>query len=164
MQFIHYIGGTARTGKLISIGIGLSNDPRATLENLKGTLPFELKMMAIEAGTADRLESLKETFKTAHQNGFWYHPTEELQAHVAAVETVDQDLGKTTRVSLDLVPEEFAALAKLTEEMGVRSKAELLRKALRFYGAIYRYKAQGFGIQAVKGGKLIQFPDLDSVR
>ena len=29
---------------------------------------------------------------------------------------------------------------------------------------MYRYKAQGYGIQAVKGGKLIQFPDLDTAR
>lgn len=164
MQFIHYIGGTSKAGKLISIGIGLSSDPAAALEALKGTMPFDLRMLAVELGTSERLESVKAAFKAACQNGFWYQPTAELEAHVNGIESVDPDLGKTTRVSLDLVPEEFAALAKLTQEMGVRSKAELLRRALRFYGAMYRYKAQGFGIQAVKGGKLIQFPELDTAR
>lgn len=162
MQFIHYIGGAGRNQKLVAIGFALSNDPAAHLASIQGTMPFDLKILAIEQGTPERLEELKELFKTAHLNGFWYTPKPELLAHIEAVESIDTSLGKPTRVSLDLVPEEFAALEKLVEEMGAKSKAQLLRKALRFYGAMYRFKAQGYGIQAVKGGKMIQFPDLDS--
>lgn len=163
MQFIHYIGGSTRAGKLVAVGLGLSNDPAGHLASLKGTLPFDVKLLAIEEGTPEKLEVLKELFKAFHTNGPWYRPAPELQAHIETVEVVDQSVGKTTRVSLDLSPEEFAALEKLVEEMGAKSKAQLLRKALKFYGALYRYKAQGYGIQAVKGGKMIQFPDLETV-
>lgn len=162
MQFIHYIGGETRSKKLVAVGLALSNDPVTHLASLKGTMPFELRTMAVEQGTPSQLEQLKETFKAAHLNGFWYKPSPALVAHVEAVESVDPALGKMTRVSLDLTPEEFAALEKLVGESGTKSKAQLLRKALRFYRVMHAYKAQGYGIQAVRGGKMIQFPDLDA--
>lgn len=161
MQFIHYIGGEGRNGKLVALGFGLSSDPEAHLATLKGTMPFNLKILAIEAGSAEKLELLREQFKKSHINGFWYQPTPELQQHVKAVEVVDPAMGKMTRVSLDLSPDEFGQLEKLVEETGTKGKAKFLRKALRFYAALYRYKAQGYMIQVVRGGKMVQFPDLD---
>ncbi len=161
MQFVHYIGGENRGHKIIAVGFGLSSDPVAHLASLQGTMPFDLRLLAVEQGTAEKLEGLKATFLSSHLHGFWYKPSPELLAHIQAIESVDPALGKATRVSLDLSPEEFSHLEKLVSEMGAKSKAKLLRMALRFYGALYRYKAQGFMIQAVRGGKMIQFPDLD---
>jgi len=165
-MYIHYIGGEGRKKKLLAISFGLSNDPQRHLSSLNGTMPFDLRLLACEKGTEEKLEKLRQTFKPAHLNGPWYRPTPELQAHVNSVEAVDPATDKeaptkVTRVSLDLNAEEFSALEQLVEQMGLKSKAQLLRKALRFYGALYRYKAQGYGIQAVRGGKLLQFPDLD---
>lgn len=164
MQFIYYVGGESRAKKLVAVGFGLSSDPAATVVDLQVAMPFDLRMMAIEQGNAEKLEQLKDRFKTSHMNGLWYKPSAELQEHIQGVTVVDPEVGKTVRVSLDLVCEEFASLEQLVGEMGLKSKAQLLRKAFRFYQAMYRYKAQGYGIQAVKGGKLIQFPDLDTAR
>jgi hypothetical protein len=165
-MFIHYVGGEGRNKKLVAIGFGLSTDPKAYVAALHGTMPFNLRLLACEKGDDAKLEKLRATFKGAHLNGPWYKPTPELQVHIDSVEAVDLEAskdapGKMTRVSLDLNADEFAALEQLVGEMGAKSKAQLLRQALRFYGNLYRYKAQGYGIQAVRGGKLIQFPDLD---
>ena len=164
MQFLTYIGGVGRNGKLVAVGIGLCADPAVYIASL-GAMPFELKLLAVEEGTAEKLEQLKEQFKAAHLNGPWYKPTDELQKYVDSLESVDAAvLGRAKRISLDLSPEEFAQLEGLVEEMGAKTKANLLRKAFRFYQALYRYKAQGFMIQAVKGGKMLQFPDLDTIQ
>lgn len=162
MQFIHYVAGESRAKKLVAIGLALVPDPVAHLASLKGTMPFDLRTMALEIGTAEKLEELKAAYQAGHLHGFWFKPVPELLAHVAAVEPLDPSVAKMTRVSLDLTPEEFAGLKKLVEEGCAKNKAQLLRKALRFYTAMYQYKAQGYGIQAVRGGKLIQFPDLDT--
>jgi hypothetical protein len=84
--------------------------------------------------------------------------------HVAELRPVDRGAGKPRRVSLDLEPEEFAALETMVEQMGTITKARLLRRAVKFYRSLIRYKAQGYLIQAIKGGKLVQFPDLEDIR
>lgn len=67
----------------------------------------------------------------------------------------------TTRVSLDLTPEENAELNRLVKTLKTRTRARLLRQALRFYAVLVDHKEQGYLIQAIKGGSLLQFPDLD---
>jgi hypothetical protein len=163
MQFLHYVAGKNRSGKIVAVGFDLTADPEASVTSMKGLMPFEVETMAVEVGSPARLEELKEQFKAHHAQGPWYRPDQSVLDFVAAVEKVDPSIGKSKRVSLDLIHEDFADLEVLVKETGVKGKAKLLRKALRFYSAMHRYKAQGYMIQAVKGGHMIQFPNLESV-
>ena len=163
MQYIHFIGGRNHDGKLIVVALGLSKDPESQLTLLADTSPFALYLLGIEEGTSERLEQLKEQFRKSHYRGAWFKATSDLVAYIDGLKEVDRDGGKTKRVSVDLTAEDFSQLEALVTELGVRSKAEFFRKGLKLYAALHRYKAQGFLIQAVKGGKLIQFPNLDSV-
>lgn len=163
MQFLHYIAGKTRAGKLVAIGFELSPDPEASLQALQGTMPFEVTSMAVEVGDSTKLETLRAQFRDFHANGLWYRPDAAIQEFVGKIESVDPAVGRTKRVSLDLVPEDFHDLETLVQETGIKGKAKLLRRALRFYAAMHRLKAQGFMIQAVKGGRMIQFPDLEAV-
>lgn len=67
----------------------------------------------------------------------------------------------TTRVSLDLTPAEKAELTRLVKLRKARTGANLLRKALRFYAMCADHLEDGYSLQAIKGGRLYQFPDLD---
>lgn len=163
MQYIHFIGGRNLKGKTVAVAMGVSSDPEGQLTSLEGSSPFELSLLALEEGDAERLEQLKERFKGSHARGPWFQATDELLAYVEALEPVDREAGKTKRVSVDLAAEDFALLESLVSEMGIRSKAEFFRKGLRLYAGLHRYKAQGYLIQAVRGGKMVQFPDLDHI-
>ena len=68
---------------------------------------------------------------------------------------------KTVRVSLDLTPDEVKELDRLKVLLRTRTRARLIRTALRFYGVLADHKMNGYIIQAVKQGSLLQFPELD---
>lgn len=164
MQFLHYVAGKNRSGKVVAIGLDLTSDPEASVTSMKGLMPFDVETMAVEVGSPARLEELRAQFKVHHAQGPWYRPDQSLLDFVAAIESIKPDALKSKRVSLDLVPQDFADLEVLVKETGVKGKAKLLRKALRFYSAMHRFKARGYMIQAVKGGSMIQFPNLESVQ
>ena len=164
MGFIHFIGGEGRNGKLISVAMGLSANPESYIATLNGSMPFTLKLLGLEVGTAERLEELRKRFRSLHIKGPWFKAAPALTKYVEELEEVERDYAKTRRVSLDLDPEEFAELEMMVGELGEKTKAAVLRRARRFYRSILRYKAQGYMIQAIKGGEMIQFPNLDDVR
>jgi len=164
MAFIHYIGGEGREGKLISVAVGLSANPESHIASLSGSMPFSLKLLGLELGSPERLEEIRKQFRALHIKGPWFRAASQLTSYVDALAEVERDRHKTKRVSLDLGPEEFAELEMMVGELGEKTKASVLRRARRFYRSLLRYKAQGYMIQAVKGGQMIQFPDLDDVR
>lgn len=163
-MYIHYIGGEARNGKMVSIAIGVSSNPEAHLAKLSGEMPFALKLLGLEAGNKARLEEVRKEFKALHIKGPWYKPAPALTSHIEGLPEVERSDKKTKRVSLDLDPEEFAELELMVTELGEKMKSKVLRRALRFYRGLQQYKAQGYMIQAVKGGLMVQFPNLDDVR
>lgn len=69
--------------------------------------------------------------------------------------------GKRIRISLDLTPDEVAELDQLKRALKTRTRARLMRRALRFYAVLANLKGEGFLIQAIRKGELHQFPDLD---
>jgi hypothetical protein len=68
---------------------------------------------------------------------------------------------KAGRLSLTLDEHEMAELEEMTEALGTKTKTRTIRRALRFYKRVVGLKKQGFLIQAIKGGILKQFPNLD---
>jgi hypothetical protein len=68
---------------------------------------------------------------------------------------------KSVRVPLRLTEDERDALDALKAQLKTRTRMRLIRRALRFYKVLADLKSQGYLIQAVKQGSLLQFPDLD---
>jgi hypothetical protein len=163
-MWIYYIRGVGQSGKLIAVGIGLGTEPESRVAELEGMMPYRTELAGIEEGSQERLEALQERFRADHLHGPWYKPSAALVGHVAELQPVNRETGKTRRVSLDLDPSEFADLETMVEQMGTVTKSRLLRRAVKFYQSLVRYKAQGYLIQAIKGGKLVQFPDLEDIR
>ncbi len=164
MSFIYYIAADSKVGKIVSIAVGVSSDPEEEVSNLDAVMPFKMRLLGLELGSLGRLEAVRHQFRGAHIRGSWFQPSEELQTYVSLLPAIDRSKNQSIRVSLDLNYSEHADLERFVEELGSKTKARLLRRAFRFYQALHRYKAQGFLIQAVKGGTLIQFPDLDDIK
>ena len=165
MLFVHYILGSTKSGTEIAVAVGVSADPDAALLALNQSSPLSLKLVGVEEGDASRVEEVRTKFRHLRLNGPWFKVAPDLKEHIQSLCFVDPaKAAATKRVSVDLDPEEFHDLEVFVGEMGAKSKADLFRRALRFYRALHRYKAQGFIIQAIKSGKLFQFPDLDDVR
>lgn len=164
MQWIHFIGGKAKSGKLVAVAIGTSDNPEAEVAALRRTQPFDdIELLGLEPGSQSRLEALRERFKRWHLNGPWYKAEAVLQTYVGELEPVDRDMGKGRRVSLDLGPEEILELECMVTETNKGTKSRFLRSAYKTYGKLRRYAAQGYTLQALRDGNLVQIPDLDEV-
>lgn len=163
MPFIVFIGGESRLGKLVSVVMGLAPTPEALRSMIEDASPFELKILGAEPGGEDEHRELQKRFAPALMKGLWYRPSEDLLEYVKGLLPLEGQ-GPTKRVSLDLEPQDFADLEVFVREKGLKTKSALLRRALRFYRALHRYQAQGFVIQAIRNGRLVQFPDLDDIR
>jgi len=159
--FIHYIGGLGKGDKVVAVAIGLSPDPEEQLEALRDASPFTLRMLGLEEGNRERLEGLQATFRLLKMRGPWYRFSETIEAHIAGLPPVEKVV-KYKRISLDLPPGEFRDLERTVGLLGLKTKARLLRRAVRLYNRLGELKAQGWTIQAIKSGKLVQFPDLDA--
>lgn len=162
MNWVYYVTGLGRDDKVLTVGIGLSPNPEQEVAHMSNFMPYRLKLAGMERGDLELLEQTKRTFRRDHMNNMWFRPSEPLLAHLETL--ILERPAPIRRVSLDLTPEEFDALENLVKQMGVVTKARLLRKAFKFYEALHKYKARGFIIQAIKGGSLVQFPDLDDIR
>jgi ribbon-helix-helix CopG family protein len=68
---------------------------------------------------------------------------------------------KPVRIPIDLTADERDELDRLKAVMKTRTRARLIRQALRFYGVLADLKQKGYLIQAVRQGSLLQFPELD---
>lgn len=68
---------------------------------------------------------------------------------------------RTTRVSLDLTPEEKAEVKSMVKLVGLKTVARYLRRASRFYAMLIRLQREGYLIQAIRKGSLKQFSNLD---
>lgn len=68
---------------------------------------------------------------------------------------------KTTRISLDVTPDEKAGFLAMARLLKTRTIARYMRRALRFYAVLAQLHAKGYLIQAIKKGDLKQFPTLD---
>lgn len=71
-------------------------------------------------------------------------------------------MSKSGRLTLDMPEKDMAELEDMVQTLGTRTKSRLIRRALRFYKVVTGLKRQGFLIQAIKGGTLKQFPDLEA--
>lgn len=68
---------------------------------------------------------------------------------------------RTTRVSLDLTPDEKAEAKSTAKILGLKTVARYMRRASRFYAMLVRLQQEGYLIQAIKKGSLKQFSNLD---
>jgi len=159
MSFVHFIAGMGKND-VVAVNIGVSKNPEFTLAEWKNQMPFPLKLLGMQQGTLEDAERLHKQFRTSLMHGSWYKATRPLLDYVASLEKLDPN-SKTVRVSLDLNPEELAMVERLAAVTGHPSKVALIRKALRFYNQLVEHKERGYLIQAVKGGSLLQFPQLD---
>jgi|SRR6478609_3668650 len=160
MSYLYFIGGVGRNEKLIAITIGVARNPDSLIASWKFSMPFELKILALQEGTAEQLEILEKEFRPDRMHGCWYKPSEALLEHIKAIPPLTPN-HHTTRVSLDLNPEELSQVEYMVEVQKESSKASLIRKALKFYNLLVQHKERGYLIQAVRGGSLLQFPELD---
>lgn len=160
-MWLYYIGGFGKGDKLVAVAIGVSPDPEEQLALLREASPFSLRLLGLEEGDRERLAAVQTTFHRLKLQGPWYRVSEDLEAHIAALKPIERT-AKVRRVSLDLLPEEFRDVERLVDLLGVKTKARLLRRALRLYSKLGHLKAQGWTVQAIKSGQLVQFPDLDA--
>lgn len=160
MSYVYFIGGMGRNEKVLSINLGVSRNPETVLASWKAIMPFELKILGLQAGTAEQLETLEKEFRPDRVHGSWYKPSEALLEYIKGLSQISPEVA-TTRVSLDLNPEELTSVEHMVEVQNASTKAGLIRKALRFYGLLVEHKEKGYLIQAVRGGTLLQFPELD---
>lgn len=73
------------------IKIGLSNNVQKRLNNIQGSPPDRIRVLAIDWRNADRghVEAeLHQRFRASRAHGEWFEPTPELLAHIAAVRSV----------------------------------------------------------------------------
>lgn len=162
MAFIVFVEGHNKQGKPVVVGLGLASNAEEFRASLDLASPFELAVVGREPGGPEKLRELQDRFASQLIRGVWYRP-EAILEYAKALPAIDPP-NETKRVSLDLEPEDFVALEVFVQETNSKTKSSLLRRAFRFYRALYRYRAQGYLIQAVKNGKLVQFPDLDDIR
>lgn len=162
MGFIVFVEGHNKQGKSVVVGLGLASNAEEFRTSLDLASPFELDVVGQEPGGPEKLRELQDRFVSQLIRGVWYRP-EAILEYAKSLPSVEC-ANETKRVSLDLEPEDFADLVAFVKETNAKTKSSLLRRAFRFYRALYRYRAQGYLIQAVKNGKLVQFPDLDDIR
>jgi len=160
MSYVYFIAGIGKNDKIVAISLGVARNPEVVIAAWKDTMPFGLKIMALQEGTAEKLEELEKEFRPDLINGSWYKPSESLLEYIKGLAPLTPNV-HTTRVSLDLNPEELASVERLAETQKIPSKAAFIRQALRFYGLLVDHKDRGFLIQAVRGGTLLQFPELN---
>ena len=165
MSWVFFVRGMGRTGKTVALAMDLHPSPEAWLEEMSPKAPFsKLEIVAMEEGSLDLLGSLKERFKSYHLNGPWYKVGQPMEDYFQSLPEPNRTLGGTRRVTIEISPDDFAALTEATQRLGTKTKSRFIRQAYRFYLSLVDYKSRGYLIQAVKGGKLVQFPDLNDIR
>lgn len=163
-QWVYYIGGLGgKSGSLTAIRLGIAPDPRETLLELAPTSPFQLVLLGMERGTQDLLETRRSTFRPAALQNDWYLPQDELVDHIEGLEAVNLGDWRLKKVCLDLNPEEWIELEAAVKETGTVTKARLIRRAVKFYAVLGKYKARGFLLQAIKKNRFVVFSDLDNI-
>jgi len=164
MLWIYYIGGRGKSGKLVLIKIGISADPEAQLSALTPLQAFDLELLGFEEGSPDLLEERKMKFQKIALKNDWYHAKSELLVYIAELPRVTLEKGNMKKICVDLTPDEWNALVRGVEETDSRTKTRLIRRALKFYTALGRYKALGYMLQVLRGGKYHVFTDLDDIK
>lgn len=162
-MFIAFFAGEGRQNKTLALAICVTSDVQSSLSTVSQTSPFELRVLGVEPGGNDKLRELQDKFAPFFMRTIWYRPAEPMLQYIAALPPVEIEKA-TKRVSLDLEPEDFADLETFVTEVGAKTKANLLRRAYRFYRRVHGYVKQGYEFQAIKGGKLVIFPNLDDIR
>jgi len=164
MSWVFFVRGLNRAGKTVALAMDLHPNPELWLEDMTVKVPFpKLKLVAMEEGSLDLLGRLKERFREYHMNGPWYKVGQLIEDYFQALPEANHKFSGR-RLTIEIPPDDFAALTEATTRLGTKTKARFLRQAYRFYLALSDYKARGYLIQAVKGGKLVQFPDLQDIR
>ena len=74
---------------------------------------------------------------------------------------MEPDSHTITRVPLDLTLADKAEAKAASELLGLKTLSRYLRRASKFYAMLARLHHNGYLIQAVKKGSLIQFYNLD---
>jgi len=164
MQWIFYIGALFPSGGMPLVRLGISNDPRASLEALAPSQPFPLKLLGWEEGTLELLEDRKKRFRKCSVRNDWYRPNDAMFQFIYDLPKEDLEKGARKRVSVDMSPEEYNAMMEAVEVLGTITKSRLVRQALTFYIKLSQLKARGYMLQAMKGGRFTAFPDLDDIR
>lgn len=164
MQWVFYIGGRLRADKLVTIKIGVSGDPKAHLAALAPTQPFDLEFLGLEVGGSELLVKRHKQFKALALRNDWFRPDPSLVKFIEELPKIDLAEGAVRKVCVDFEPEEFIALTEGVEVIGTKTKARLIRRAVKFYLKLGELRARGYFLQAMKGGKFTAFPDLDDIR
>lgn len=164
MQWVFYIGGSLRPGKLVTVKIGISADPGGHLASLAPTQPYDLELIGLEVGGPELLAKRQKEFRSVFLRNDWYRPDVKLVEFIQGLPKVDLGKGATKKVCVDFTPEEFALLETGVETIGTVTKARLIRRAVAFYLKLGDLRARGYLLQAMRGGKFTAFPDLDDIR
>lgn len=162
MQWICYIAGQSRKGDNIIVHIGLAEDPLKYTADLGLYQPYKLNLLGCEMGTPELLEERREAYKTPFQNG-WYKPSEELMAHIKGLPTPDYSKAGTKKICVDFTSQEAAHIEQGAKISGAKTKTRLIRRAVKFYLALWAYKNKGWTVQVIKGGKFHAFENLDDI-
>lgn len=165
MSWVFFARGMNKAGKTVALAMDLHPTPEVWLEEMAARSPFpKLKLAAMQVGDVDLLGRLRERFREYHMNGPWYRVGQLIEDYFQALPKPDRSQAATRRITVEIPSEDFAALTEATQRLGTRTKARFLRQAYKFYLALSDYKSRGYLIQAIKGGQLVQFPDLNDIR
>ncbi len=162
-EWLFFVRGLSKTNRTVALAIELGPSPENWVRESERLMPYRLELAGVEEGSLELLERLRERFRGQHLHGPWYRPSEALEAYVAGLGPVDQDWNKARRITILVPPEEFSEIERSVKRLGLVTKSRLLRRAYRLYIDLGAYHARGYRIQAIREGKLVQFPNLDRI-
>lgn len=165
MQWLYYIGGRGRKGGLVTLRIGVSADPHAQLEHLAPVQPYKLELLAVEEGGLELLEYRRKQFKEVALQNDWYKMTPELVDFVHAIPKINlTEQSQDRKICVFFSPEEYREISLAVDSIGTRTKSRLIRRAIHFYLTLGQYKAKGFILQVIRGGRFHEFSNLDDIK
>lgn len=164
MQWVYYIGGRGRKGQLVTFRIGVSADPITQLESLATVQPYKLELLAVEEGDLDLLEQRRKQFRLAALQNDWYKASEELTSFVESLPKVNIAQGNDKKICVFFNPKEYKEIEDAVDVIGTRTKSRLIRRAIRFYLVLGRFKAKGFMLQVIRGGRFHEFSSLEDIK
>lgn len=162
-MWVVYVGALGRKGDILLVQIALTDDPHRYMVNLGVTLPYSLELIQFELGSPELLEIRRGAFKAFGLRNGWFLAKEPLMKFIGSLPKVDISEGAPKKICVDFSPSEAQEIADGVERLGTRTQARLIRRAVKFYLRLSLYKAKGWTVQVIRGGRFEVFPDLDDI-
>lgn len=163
MQWICYIGGCYKSGKVAVIQIVSSGDPERYVASLTSTQPFDLKLMAIEKDEGNILAERRKQFRQSAMSNGWHRAVDDILQFVKSLPEIEREKVVTRKVCVDFSPDEAEKIQRQAIRHGAITKARLIRRAVKFYLGLLTYKERGWTVQVIKGGRFVAFSNLDNI-